>query len=65
MQWTARERAHVVPGHACSLEDVKLIADIVVDLLKIKNSCVIVILSGKERAGEFGRVHIRKWAGDC
>ena len=62
MQLTGRKRAHIVPGHARGLEDVELVADIIVDMLEVENPRVVVILSGKERAGELCRVHIRQGA---
>lgn len=49
-----------MPWHSCGLDRTQPVADIVLHVFEVHNTCVVVVLSGKQCALEIRRVHVGK-----
>ena len=54
---------YIMPWHTRRLKDGDFVANKIIDMLKVKETRVVVVLSCKERACEMGGVDIGKRAG--
>lgn len=54
--------AHIFPRHSGLLQYRKLVCQVVIDMLEVRVSSVVVVLTREERFGEFRRVNVSERA---
>ena len=54
-----------MPRHPRSLKYANSVSDKLIDLLKVHNASIIIILARKKRPGEIRRMNVCEWMGVC